>query len=54
MKIHRQLLSSVAAAALAAGAHAAITPEQAKALLQKYPSFRVDVYPTQRSVAFPK
>jgi hypothetical protein len=25
-----------------------------KALLQKYPSFRLDVYPTQRSVAFPK
>ncbi len=25
-----------------------------KALLQKYPSFRVDVYPTHRSVAFPK
>jgi hypothetical protein len=28
--------------------------EGTKALLQKYPSFRVDVYPTQRSVAFPK
>lgn len=25
-----------------------------KALLQKHPSFRVDVYPTHRSVAFPK
>ena len=25
-----------------------------KALLEKYPSFRVDVYPTHRSVAFPK
>src|SRR5262245_41775482 len=28
--------------------------EGTKALLQKYPSFRVDVYPTHRSVAFPK
>ncbi|MCB1886446.1 MAG: DUF1329 domain-containing protein [Rhodocyclaceae bacterium] len=28
--------------------------EGAKALLQKYPSFRLDVYPTHRSVAFPK
>ncbi|MDN3922948.1 DUF1329 domain-containing protein [Roseateles violae] len=28
--------------------------EGTKALMQKYPSFRVDVYPTQRSVAFPK
>jgi len=28
--------------------------EGTKALLQKYPTFRVDVYPTQRSVAFPK
>jgi hypothetical protein len=25
-----------------------------RALLEKYPSFRVDVYPTHRSVAFPK
>ncbi len=25
-----------------------------QALLEKYPTFRVDVYPTQRSVAFPK
>ena len=25
-----------------------------KALLEKYPTFRVDVYPTHRSVAFPK
>ena len=28
--------------------------EGTKALLQKYPSFRLDVYPTHRSVAFPK
>src|SRR6478672_5418978 len=28
--------------------------EGTKALLQKYPTFRVDVYPTQRTVAFPK
>lgn len=28
--------------------------EGTKALLQKYPTFRVDVYPTHRSVAFPK
>jgi hypothetical protein len=28
--------------------------EGTKALMQKYPSFRVDVYPTHRSVAFPK
>lgn len=28
--------------------------EGTKALLQKYPSFRVDVYPTHRSVAFPQ
>jgi len=34
--------------------HAARLTEGTKALLQKYPSFRVDVYPTQRSVAFPK
>jgi len=35
-------------------AHAGQLTEGAKALLQKYPSFRVDVYPTHRSVAFPK
>ncbi len=34
--------------------HAAQLTEGTKALLQKYPSFRVDVYPTHRSVAFPK
>jgi hypothetical protein len=34
--------------------HADQLTEGAKALLQKYPSFRVDVYPTQRSAAFPK
>lgn len=34
--------------------HAGNLTEGAKALLQKYPSFRLDVYPTQRSVAFPK
>jgi hypothetical protein len=34
--------------------HGAQLTEGTKALLQKYPSFRVDVYPTQRSVAFPK
>jgi hypothetical protein len=28
--------------------------EGTKALMQKYPSFRIDVYPTHRSVAFPK
>ncbi|NRF67201.1 DUF1329 domain-containing protein [Aquincola sp. S2] len=35
-------------------AHADRLTEGTKALLQKYPSFRVDVYPTHRSVAFPK
>jgi hypothetical protein len=34
--------------------HAAQLTEGTKALLQKYPSFRVDVYPTHRTVAFPK
>ena len=34
--------------------HAAQLTEGTKALLQKHPSFRVDVYPTHRSVAFPK
>ena len=34
--------------------HADKLTEGTKALLQKYPTFRVDVYPTQRSVAFPK
>ncbi|TVO63606.1 DUF1329 domain-containing protein [Denitromonas ohlonensis] len=34
--------------------HADKLTEGAKALLQKYASFRIDVYPTQRSVAFPK
>jgi hypothetical protein len=34
--------------------HAAQLTEGTKALLQKYPTFRVDVYPTHRSVAFPK
>jgi hypothetical protein len=28
--------------------------EGTKTLLQRYPTFRVDVYPTQRTVAFPK
>ena len=35
-------------------AHADKLTEGTKALLQKYPTFRVDVYPTHRSVAFPK
>jgi hypothetical protein len=35
-------------------ANAANLTEGTKALLQKYPSFRVDVYPTHRTVAFPK
>jgi Protein of unknown function (DUF1329) len=34
--------------------HADKLTDGTKALLQKYPTFRVDVYPTQRSVAFPK
>ena len=34
--------------------HADKLTEGAKALLEKYPSFRVDVYPTHRSAAFPK
>ena len=34
--------------------HADKLTEGTKALLQQYPTFRVDVYPTQRSVAFPK
>jgi len=37
-----------------AAEHGAQLTEGTKALLQKYPSFRVDVYPTHRSVAFPK
>ena len=32
--------------------HNASLTEGTKALLQKYPTFRVDVYPTHRSVAF--
>ncbi len=35
-------------------ANAAQLTEGTKALLQKYPGFRIDVYPTHRSVAFPK
>jgi len=35
-------------------AHADKLTEGTKALMQKYPSFRIDVYPTHRSVAFPK
>lgn len=34
--------------------HADKLTEGTKALLQKYPSYRVDVYPTHRTVAFPK
>jgi hypothetical protein len=34
--------------------HADKLTEGTKELLKKYPSFRVDVYPTHRSVAFPK
>ena len=34
--------------------HADKLTEGTKALLQKYPTYRVDVYPTHRSVAFPK
>ncbi|WP_101049448.1 DUF1329 domain-containing protein [Macromonas nakdongensis] len=37
-----------------AAQHADKLTEGAKALLERYPSFRLDVYPTQRSVAFPK
>lgn len=35
-------------------AHADQLTEGTKALLQNYPSYRVDVYPTHRSAAFPK
>jgi hypothetical protein len=35
-------------------ASAANLTEGTKALLQKYPTYRVDVYPTHRTVAFPK
>lgn len=34
--------------------HADKLTEGTQALLQKYPTYRVDVYPTHRSVAFPK
>lgn len=34
--------------------HADKLTDGTKALLQKYPSFRVDVYPTHRTVAFPR
>ncbi|HSD39779.1 MAG TPA: DUF1329 domain-containing protein [Rhodocyclaceae bacterium] len=34
--------------------YAELLTEGTKALLQKYPDFRVDVYKTQRTVAFPK
>ena len=34
--------------------HADKLTEGTKAMMQKYPSFRIDVYPTQRTVAFPK
>ncbi len=34
--------------------HADKLTEGTKALMQKYPSFRVDVFPTHRTVAFPK
>ena len=37
-----------------AAQHADKLTEGAKALLAKHPSFRIDVYPTQRSVTFPK
>jgi hypothetical protein len=36
------------------GQYAANLTEGTKAMLQKYPTFRVDVYPTHRTVAFPK
>ncbi len=35
-------------------ANAANLTEGTKALLQKYPTYRVDVYPTHRTVAFPR
>src|SRR6476659_4102190 len=35
-------------------AHAAQLTEGTKALMQKYPTYRIDVYPTHRTVAFPK
>ena len=37
-----------------AAAHAARLTEGVKALLARYPDFRIDVYPTHRTVAFPK
>jgi hypothetical protein len=36
------------------GQYAGKLTEGTKALLQKYPTFRLDVYPTHRTVAFPK
>jgi len=35
-------------------AHADKLTEASKTLLRKYPSFRIDVYPTRRSAAFPR
>ncbi|HKY90115.1 MAG TPA: DUF1329 domain-containing protein [Nevskiaceae bacterium] len=37
-----------------AGTYVAQLTEGAQALLKRYPTFRIDVYPTHRSVAFPK
>jgi hypothetical protein len=37
----------------AAAAHAARLSDGVRALLERYPDFRVDVYPTHRTVAFP-
>ena len=34
--------------------HADKLTEASKAMMQKYPDYRIDVYPTHRSVAFPK
>ncbi len=40
--------------AASAAAHAHRLTEGTKALLRRYPGFRVDVYPTHRSAAFPR
>lgn len=37
-----------------AAAHAARLSDGVRALLERYPDFRVDVYPTHRTVAFPR
>src|SRR5206468_2660627 len=50
----KTILVAALASLFSIGASAAVSPEGAKELLKRYPTMRIDVYPTHRTAAVPK